>query len=201
MWKTVGLWRDWASGGQPAAFSPSLPSLFPLALSSSAVFLKGEGSGNSFKLFYFRFQWDLNMHTVVLIQSVLAPLLLILLSAVGDTLLQSVRWVFTKLFFSPLVYLFWDSVESNKKEGGSEFCWQEKLLERRMWKSFWECSLALRVCKFSFAAVPLFILQVKVCKSHPGCQFLNIVRHWSIKQALTHCITISTPFKDITTML
>lgn len=162
MWKTVGLWRDWASGGQPAAFSPSLPSLFPLALSSSAVFLKGEGSGNSFKLFYFKFQWDLNMHTVVLVQSVLALLLLILLSAVEDTLLQSVRWVFKKtFFFPPLLYLLWDSVESNKKDGSSEFCWQRKLSKRRMSKGFRECSLALRVCEFSFVA---FILQVKVCK-------------------------------------
>ncbi|TWW81127.1 Integrin beta-like protein 1 [Takifugu flavidus] len=40
-----------------------------------------------------RFQWDLNMHTVVLVQSVLAPLLLILLSAVEDTLLQSLSQV------------------------------------------------------------------------------------------------------------
>lgn len=46
-----------------------------------------------------------------------------------------------------------------------------------MWKSFRECSLALRVCEFSFAAVPSFILQVKVCKSRLGCQFLAIVGH------------------------
>lgn len=40
MWKTVGLWRDWASWGQPAAFSPSLLSLFSLALTSSPGLFK-----------------------------------------------------------------------------------------------------------------------------------------------------------------
>lgn len=39
---------------------------------------------------------------------------------------------FHKTFFSRLFRIFWDSVESNKKEGGSEFCSHRKLLERRM---------------------------------------------------------------------
>lgn len=76
------------------------------------------------------------MHAVVLVQSVLALLLLILLSAVEDTLLQSVRWVFTKLFFSSLFYLFWDSVESNKKEGGSEILLTEKAFGEKLVKKF-----------------------------------------------------------------
>lgn len=149
IWKTVGLWRDWASWGQPAAFSPSLLSLFSLAPSSSPDFLKGQGSGNSFKLFYFRFQWDLNMHTLVLVQSVLAPFLLILLSAVEDTLLQSLRWVFSTAPPSHFC-LFWDSIESNMRKRGSEFCWKRKVLEGRMCKGFRMCSyLWVYLCWFT----------------------------------------------------
>lgn len=57
---TIGLWRDWASSGQPAALSLLLSFSFPShSLFLSCLFKEGERErenlGNSFKLLYFRF--------------------------------------------------------------------------------------------------------------------------------------------------
>lgn len=75
-------------------FSPLLlffSFLFPLPLPSLPVCFRSEGLGHSFKPLYFSFLWDLNMHTEVLVQSMLLPFFLILLSFIEDSLLQSVR--------------------------------------------------------------------------------------------------------------
>lgn len=109
-----------------------LPFAHSLSLSLSLPVLSVWGGrlGNSFKLLYFRFLWDLNMHTEVLVQSMLVPLILILLSAVEDTLLQSARWVYALLCF--FLFIFCSclylavSLESEEEEGGAELCWQRQ---------------------------------------------------------------------------
>lgn len=90
-----GLWDS--EGNEPVRASLLLffsfsPFLCSPALHSCRVCLKSKkGLGNSFKLLYFKFLWDLKMHTEILAQPMLVPVVLILLCTFEDTLLQSVR--------------------------------------------------------------------------------------------------------------